>query len=164
MDSTQPFALFALAGPIYLLIVTWPLIRIDIRERRLPNRLVLPAIPIALLGEILASLLTDEWLKFFLALGLSFGALVLGMLINRSAALGMGDVKLIATIVLMLAWFSPIAALLALVFGFVLATAVVLHLLVIGRSKLGSTIALGPYLLLGFAGSLAISVPSQMLG
>ncbi|MFM6971836.1 MAG: prepilin peptidase [Rhodoluna sp.] len=163
----EPFSFgefFALAGPVYMLLISWPLSRIDIKQRRLPNRLVLPAFPIALIGELAASWLTNQWLKLFLALALSIGALIIGAFINRTAALGMGDVKLIAAIVLMLAWFSPIAALLALVFGFVAATAVVLFLLATGRSKLGSTIALGPYLLFGFAGSLAISVPSQMLG
>lgn len=164
MNTFQPQALLALAGPIYLLIVSWPLARIDISERRLPNRLVVPAFPIALTGQLLASMFTNHWDRLGLSLALGFASMIVGIFINRTSALGMGDVKLIAAIVLSLSWFSPLMTLLALAAAFLAATLVVLYLLIIGKSKLGATIALGPYLLFGFAGSLFATVPIQMLG
>ncbi|MEY4019430.1 MAG: hypothetical protein RLZZ590_730, partial [Actinomycetota bacterium] len=60
--------LFAWLGPIYLLTVAWPLTRIDLRERRLPNRLVVPAFPVTLLGQLLASVLGGSWLSLGIAI------------------------------------------------------------------------------------------------
>jgi len=143
----------ALAGPIYLLAVAWPLTRIDLRERRLPNRLVLPAFPIAVSSQLIACTISGEWWRIALSVAFAAAALLVGILANRTAALGMGDVKLISAIFLCLGWFNVVTPLIALVVGFIAAAAVVLVLVSLRRSTLGSTIALGPYLLFGFAGA-----------
>ena len=62
----------------------------------------------------------------------------------------MGDVKLLAATTLSLAWFNLFAPMLALAMGLVAAATVILILLVTGRTTLSQSIALGPYLLLGF--------------
>lgn len=147
--------LFAWAGPVYLLSVAWPLTRIDLRERRLPNRLVLPALPITLVGQLVASLITGQWISSLTAVVCAAGAFAIGLVVNHFANLGMGDVKLISAITLALAWFSPLAPFFALLLGFGVATAVVVALLIARRIKMGSTLALGPYLLVGFALALA---------
>jgi leader peptidase (prepilin peptidase) / N-methyltransferase len=133
----------ALAGPIYLLAVAWPLTRIDLRERRLPNRLVMPTFPIAVTSQLIACAISGEWWRIAVSLAFAALALLVGILANRTAAMGMGDVK----------WFNVITPLIALVVGFIAAAAVVLVLVSLSRSTLGSTIALGPYLLFGFAGA-----------
>lgn len=143
----------AFAGPIYLLAVAWPLTRIDLQERRLPNRLVLPAFPIALTSQLIACAISGEWWRIAASLAFATVALLVGILANRTAAMGMGDVKLISAMFLCLSWFNVITALIALVIGFVAAAAVVLVMVILRRSTLGSTIALGPYLLFGFAGA-----------
>jgi leader peptidase (prepilin peptidase)/N-methyltransferase len=147
--------IFALIGPAYLLAVAWPLSKIDLRERRLPNRLVLPAIPITLLGQIAAGLQSGQWWRLWLALMAAAVAFGVGAAVNRAAGMGMGDVKLITSMSLALGWFSPLSPLVALFIGFAAATAVVLVLFLLRKTKLGSSIALGPYLLVGFAASLA---------
>lgn len=147
--------LFAWLGPIYLLSVAWPLTRIDLRERRLPNRLVVPAFPIILGGQLLAALMGGNWMSIGIALACGLGAFVVGLLVNHFANLGMGDVKLIAVISLALAWFNPLSPFIALLLGFAVATVVVVAMLIRRRIKLGSTVALGPYLLVGFALALA---------
>ncbi len=147
--------LFAWLGPIYLIAVAWPLTRIDLRERRLPNRLVVPAFPITLLGHLLASVIGGSWLSLGIAMACGICSFVVGLLINYFAHLGMGDVKLIAAITLALAWFNPLLPFIALLLGFAVATAVVIAMLLRRKIKMGSTVALGPYLLVGFALALA---------
>jgi leader peptidase (prepilin peptidase)/N-methyltransferase len=109
-----PQNLPALLGPIYLVAVAWPLTRIDLRERRLPNRLVLPALAITLFGQLLAVLCSAPAPQLLVALACASCAFIGGLLLNRFAGLGMGDVKLITAITLALAWFNPFVPLVAL--------------------------------------------------
>lgn len=141
---------FAFAGIAYLLAISWPLARIDIREHRLPNRLVLPAFPIAIAGQLIASVILNQWINFGLALAAALIAFVIGLAANHWASLGMGDVKLISAIALAMGWFSFMGPLLAVALAFIIASLVVLVLIGLGRSSLKSSIALGPYLLVGF--------------
>ena len=149
--------LFAWLGPLYLLAVAWPLARTDIREHRLPNKYTLPLVPIALFGQVSAALLTGEWPRLGVALGWAVVAFVVGLGINRMGTLGMGDVKLITGMSLSLGWFTPVAPLLALCAAFALATLVVLFLFATRKARMGSSIALGPYLLVGFVIALGAS-------
>jgi len=139
-----------LIGPLYLLAVAWPLARIDIREHRLPNRFTVPAFPITIIGQVAAVLLGANWLNLVTALGSAIGAFVICLVLNRFAGLGMGDVKLIAAITLSLAWFSPLSPLIALSVAFLVAGIVALTLIIFQKTRMGSSIALGPYLLVGF--------------
>ena len=149
-----PQNLPALLGPIYLVAVAWPLTRIDLRERRLPNRLVLPALAITLFGQLLAVLVSAPATQLLVSLACASCAFIGGLLLNRFAGLGMGDVKLITAITLALAWFSLFAPLLALAAGLVAATVSVLVMLLLRKTSMGQSIALGPYLLVGFLLSL----------
>lgn len=149
LPSHLPY-LIAAIGPAYIVLVAWPLARIDIRERRLPNRLVVPAFPVALASQALASLLLNDWWQMLAAVAGSGVSLFIGMLINRHQSLGMGDVKLISAMVLALGWFSPIAPLVALVAAFAIASVQILVQLARKKTNMGSSIALGPYLLVGF--------------
>ncbi|MEO0061096.1 MAG: hypothetical protein RL343_714 [Actinomycetota bacterium] len=142
--------LFALSGTVYLLAVAYRLSMIDVREHRLPNRLVLPTFPIALVGHLFASALGGAWLNLIMALVCCLLALLIGLAANRWATLGMGDVKLIGAISLSLGWFSFIAPLIAVVLAFVIACAVVLVMVALRKTTMGSSLALGPYLLVGF--------------
>ena len=141
---------FAWLGPAYLVAVAWPLARTDIREHRLPNKYTLPLLPIALVGQLAASLAGADWSRMAVALGWAVIAFAVGLGVNRIGTLGMGDVKLITGMSLSLGWFTPIAPLLALCTAFALATIVVLFLFVTRKARMGSSIALGPYLLAGY--------------
>jgi leader peptidase (prepilin peptidase)/N-methyltransferase len=77
-------------------------------------------------------------------------AVVVALVLNRTAGLGMGDVKLIAGITFALAWFNPFLPALAILIAFVSAGVVSLALLALRKTRMGSSIALGPYLLFGF--------------
>jgi leader peptidase (prepilin peptidase)/N-methyltransferase len=137
-------------GPIYLMAVAWPLSRIDIKEHRLPNRLVLPALPIALLGQLFASVVGNQWSNLGVSILAGLTAFAIGLAANRWASLGMGDVKLTTAISLSLGWFSFMAPLVAIVLAFFTASVVVVALFALGKTSLGQSIALGPYLLIGF--------------
>jgi leader peptidase (prepilin peptidase)/N-methyltransferase len=145
---------FAWLGPAYLVAVAWPLARTDIREHRLPNKYTLPLVPIALIGQLAACLAGEDWSRMAAALGWAVSAFAIGLGVNRMGTLGMGDVKLIAGMSLSLGWFTPVAPLLALCAAFALATIVVLFLFATRKARMGSSIALGPYLLIGFTASL----------
>lgn len=144
-------------GPAYLVAVSWPLARTDIREHRLPNKYTLPLLPIALLGQLAACLAGADWSRLWVALGWAVVAFAIGLGVNRIGTLGMGDVKLITGMSLCLGWFTPVAPLLALGAAFALATIVVLFLFVTRKARMGSSIALGPYLLVGFVIALGAS-------
>ena len=148
---------FAWLGPAYLVSVAWPLARTDIREHRLPNKYTLPLLPIALIGQLAACLAGADWSRMAVALGWAVIAFAVGLGINRIGTLGMGDVKLITGMSLSLGWFTPFAPLLALFAAFALATIVVLFLFVARKARMGSSIALGPYLLVGFFIALGAS-------
>ena len=153
MDFADPSNLAALIGPAYLIGAAVPLSVIDVQQRRLPNRLVLPGLPIALAGQLLGCALGGQWLRMLVALGWLLSGFAFALLFNRLNALGMGDVKLIALICLNLGWFGWQWPLAALTTAFGVATVLVLAFFAAGRYRLSSTIPLGPYLLTGFLAS-----------
>lgn len=158
------FELPAILGSLYLFAVAWPLSVIDIREKRLPNRLVVPALPITFLGYLVTAILSSEWnalISAFICAVLAFG---LGLMANRFASLGMGDVKLITATTFALAWFSPISPFVALLLGFILAAAVIFVQLLRGKATLGDSLALGPYLIVGFVLTQMLSWSSYLGG
>jgi leader peptidase (prepilin peptidase) / N-methyltransferase len=142
---------FAWLGPIYLLAVAWPLSVVDIRERRLPNKYTLPSFPITLFGQLIAVCGGADATRLLLALFAGVLAFSACLALNRYAGLGMGDVKLISAMTLALGWFSPLLPAIAVAIALLLAGLVALTLVVRRKTNMGSSIALGPYLLIGFA-------------
>ena len=142
---------FAWLGPLYLFAVAWPLIRIDIRERRLPNKYTLPLFPIAFFGQFLELCLGADPIRLLTSILVAVLAFASSFALNRFAGLGMGDVKLITGISLALAWFHPLLPAISVLIGLVTAGAVSLVQIFRQKASMGSSIALGPYLLVGFA-------------
>ena len=142
---------FAWLGPLYLIAISWPLTVIDLRERRLPNRLTLPVFPITLVGQVISVVLGADSGRLWGCLLASVLAFVVSLVLSVFAGLGMGDVKLIAGITFALAWFDPLLPTAAILVAFVTAGVVALTLLSLRKTRMGSSIALGPYLLFGFA-------------
>lgn len=145
-------------GLLYLFAVAVPLARIDFREHRLPNRLVLPAFPITTVGQLAALVLgmasgslSEELSRFGQAWLCALLTFALGLFVNRFGSLGMGDVKLLAAISLALGWFSGYLVLVAVTLGFGLGVAGILVTALWRKQRMGQSIALGPYLLSGFA-------------
>jgi leader peptidase (prepilin peptidase)/N-methyltransferase len=151
-------SLFSALGLGYLVLTAWPLAKTDIKQRRLPNKYVLPAFPITLMGQLLAGFLGagfTNMLWAFIATTITFGV---ALAINRVGLLGMGDVKLMAAMSLALGWYSILLPVLALGLSFLIAGTVALALLAMRRIKLGGSMPLGPYLLAGFFGAITLAV------
>jgi leader peptidase (prepilin peptidase)/N-methyltransferase len=84
---------------IYLsAVVAWSvaLARIDFREHRLPDRLTLPALPVAL---IVLALNRPDNLGF--AATIAVVVMAIGLVAHRVADLGLGDVKLSPAVVIL---------------------------------------------------------------
>lgn len=141
--------LFAWLGPAYLASVTLPLAIIDLRQHRLPNRLVLPGFPITLAGQIIASLSLGHS-QLVVALIVALTTFGLSLIANRYLGLGMGDVKLLTLMALALSWFEPSLIAIAIFLASMAAGIVVSLRLLYKKAGMGQKIALGPYLLLGF--------------
>jgi leader peptidase (prepilin peptidase)/N-methyltransferase len=143
------FTVAALAT-VYLAAVTPWLAATDIREHRLPNVLVVPAIAIGLVT------CAAEWINTAhppltpLIAGIAYPAFLL--LLHLTGGMGMGDVKLGAALGLS-SWSAPVA-ILSPVVAFLVGGFVALVFLIVGRR--GTRIAFGPYLLGGYW--LAVSI------
>jgi Flp pilus assembly protein protease CpaA len=94
-----------------------------------------------------------DWARFLFSFLCSLVVLVIGIFANHFDVLGMGDVKLAGAIALILGYFNVHLPILAIGIAFVLAFGVILLLLTKGKVSLGTSIPLGPYLLLSFIGT-----------
>jgi leader peptidase (prepilin peptidase)/N-methyltransferase len=151
------FALFGLSAKAFLaaffVSVLAVLSVVDLQERRLPNRIVLPAFAIVLAAHVaLSPGQSAEWT--IAALGAAAFFFVPALF--YPAAMGMGDVKLALLLGAMLGKAVATAILVGAVGAGVVGVAL---LLVYGGSARKRAIAFGPYLALGgvvalFAGDL----------
>ncbi|WP_240619612.1 A24 family peptidase [Blastococcus sp. TF02-8] len=124
---------------------------IDLRHKLLPNRVVVPAIGATAALLLLAAALGGQWdrlLRAVLAAGALFLVyLVMALVSPRS--LGMGDVKLVALLGLVLGWIGWGAVLLGAYAGFVVQAVVALALLATRRVGRRTQLPLGPAMLVG---------------
>jgi leader peptidase (prepilin peptidase) / N-methyltransferase len=124
---------------------------IDLRQKLLPNRLLLPGTAVTAALLTLAAALDDAWpdlLRALLGGGVSF-AVLLVMALLVPTGLGMGDVKLAALLGLVLGWLGWEAVLLGFFLGFVLQAVLGLVLLATRRAGRSTELPFGPALLTG---------------
>ena len=151
-------ALLLAAALGYLVVLAWKLAVEDIRTRRLPDRLVLPAYPVSavLLG---AAALTAGEPGRFASMALGGVLLLSGYLLLRvvsPSGLGLGDVKLAGVLGLYLGFAGFSYLLAGAAAGFVLGGMWGL-ILVASRRGTGKTrIAFGPFMLAGALLALAL--------
>lgn len=124
---------------------------IDLREKLLPNRILLPATVAAAGLLTLAAALDGTWPDLVRALlaGAASFAVLLVMALLAPTGLGMGDVKLAALLGLVLGWFGWSAVVLGFLLGFVLQAVVGLALLAVRRAGRDTELPFGPALLTG---------------
>lgn len=129
---------------VYLAAITPELIRVDLRQRRLPNRLVVPGIVVGLVCA------AAEWLiggippMPQIIAGAAYAAFLL--LLCVTGGMGMGDVKLGAA--LGLASWLPFVGVISPVVAFLAGG--VASVILLARHGRGGRIAFGPFLLAGF--------------
>ena len=149
---------FELIPVAYLLAVSGPLIITDIREHRLPNKLVLPAILVALVSWLVLAITLNLWANFFIALSCGLGIFALGILANRFGRIGMGDVKLSLALLLVVGWFSWPLALLIPVLALVIMLVSVAFIILVRKNPMPQSIAFGPHLIIAFAFLLGVAL------
>ncbi|HYO36372.1 MAG TPA: A24 family peptidase [Geodermatophilus sp.] len=126
---------------------------IDLRERLLPNRVLLPATVGALLLLTAAAAATDRWddlLRAVLAGAAAF-AVLLAMALVSPAGMGMGDVKLAGLLGLLLGWLGWPVVLAGFLLGFVVQAVLGLALIALRRAGRDTELPFGPALVLGTA-------------
>jgi len=140
-------ALLVLAGTAVLLSL------IDLRHRKLPNRVILPALGLGAALLAAAALADQAWaplLRAVLGAFVLFGVFLMLALISPRS-LGMGDVKLAALLGLYLGWLGWGAVVLGAAAGFVVQAVVALGLLATRRIGLREELPFGPAMLAGAA-------------
>ncbi|PBC69589.1 leader peptidase (prepilin peptidase)/N-methyltransferase [Streptomyces sp. TLI_235] len=142
----------ALPGYLYLGAIGIPLTVIDLRVRRLPDRLVLPAYPVgALLLASAAAMLGDArpFLRALAAAAVLFAAYALLAIIGPRNGMGGGDVKLAGVLGMFLGWLGWREVLTGTALAFGLGAATGAALLVLRRATWRSSIPFGPFMLVG---------------
>jgi len=141
------------AGVTLLVLSVWVVLLVqviffDLEHRLILDRLMFPAWGLAVLAGIFVG--HPGWLNAIIT-GLAAGGLllllaVLGAIVMRAEAMGMGDVKLAVFIGLIVGFPGTLSALL---YGILLAGATSILLILIRVKGLKDTIAYGPYLCAG---------------
>jgi leader peptidase (prepilin peptidase)/N-methyltransferase len=137
---------------------------IDLRWRRLPDPLTLPAYPAAALLLAVGALTIPGGPRHFLSAlaGMAAAWLFFALLaLIHPAGLGWGDVKLSGVLGLYLGWFGAAAVAAGLLGAFVLAALVGLGLIAAGRATRRSQIPFGPFML---AAAIAVIAASGLAG
>lgn len=136
---------------LYLAAIGVALTMIDLDTNRLPNAIVLPSYPVALVLLAVASWANDDWV----ALGRgAIGAAALyafyfGLMVLRPGGMGFGDVKLAGVLGLYLGWLGWSSLVVGAFAAFLVGGIVSIVLLLSRRATRKSRIPFGPYMLIG---------------
>lgn len=151
--------LLLLTGGVAFAVCAIALSFIDLREHRLPNRIIYPWTALTAVLLVLAALLLGEPLAAVraFAAALVWGGFFLTVRLLAPPALGMGDVKLAVVLGLYTGFLGWSTVLAAVVLSFLLGGLLAAALLVSGRGTAKTAVPFGPFLLLGTAVALIFS-------
>lgn len=124
---------------------------IDVRTKRLPDRIVFPTFGVLLLLFTGAALVAHDLAPLWRALGGAAASVALYLVIAllSRGGMGLGDVKLAAVLGLAMAWMGWGALIVGTVSGFVLGGAFGLSALALRRVGRHTAVPFGPWMLLG---------------
>jgi leader peptidase (prepilin peptidase)/N-methyltransferase len=140
-----------LAAACWLAACAVPLAFIDAAVRRLPDRLTIPAYAGTAVLLLAAAATGGHWPSLARAAlgGLALAALYLALLLISPSAMGLGDVKLAASLGTLLALFGWRTLIAGGFAGFALGGLFGVALLVSGRATRKQHIPFGPFMILG---------------
>lgn len=153
---------------LYLATVGVALAAVDVDVHRLPERLTLPSYPVVAVLLLLASAVTGEWRALLAALLAGVANLLLHFLLYLLAVfvspggLGFGDVVLAGILGLVLGWLGFDSVVVSVLAAFLVAGAAAAALLLTRRATRQSSIAFGPFMLVGAWVALMVS-PARLL-
>ncbi|MEI4270884.1 prepilin peptidase [Klenkia sp. LSe6-5] len=151
-----------LLGVLWLCAAGLVLAGVDLVSHRLPDVVTLPALGALLLATGVDAVVTGDGRRALDGVLLGAAAFVVAALVRWAvpAALGFGDVKLLAPLGVLLGWRGGGSLVLAGVFvGLLLGASVSLVLLATGRAGWRSAVPFGPPLLVGAAVAFAAVGP-----
>ena len=133
---------------------------VDLTSHRLPDRVTYPAGVVCTAALLVDAAVLGSWGAFLRALAAAAVAFAVGYLVAAiaPAALGLGDVKLLGLLGLLLGWFGWGVLLAGVFLGLLTGAVVSLALLVTRRAGWRTAVPFGPPLLLG--GALALLAES----
>ncbi|WP_165063409.1 prepilin peptidase [Marisediminicola senii] len=145
--------LAALPAFLYLAAISIALALIDLDTHRLPNAIVLPSYPVALVLLAVASGVANDWgalLRAVIGGAVLFSAyLILALAVPRG--MGLGDVKLAGVLGIYLAWLGWGSLAVGAFGAFLLGGIFSIGLLVTKRASRSSGIPFGPWMIGGAA-------------
>jgi leader peptidase (prepilin peptidase) / N-methyltransferase len=154
--AADPLALLAFGAWFVTLVVG---LATDLDQRLLPDVLTLPVIPVALAYAIsgLNPLVGDGWIGAVIAAIAIPAVLYLPSIPFGAGAFGMGDVKLLVGVGLMVGLTRALGGVL---FGLLLAGAVLLVLLAARRITRRTYVPFGPFLIIGAVWAVLVLQPA----
>jgi leader peptidase (prepilin peptidase)/N-methyltransferase len=152
IDSSEEIAFVAAAAVVLAVLSV-----IDLRERRIPNVIVLPATAAALLWVLGGALATGDWAMLVrsIACGAAFFS-VLFVIAVVSGGMGFGDVKLGAFIGVVTGRFGSGVTAGAALAGFLIGGAMAAWALLSGRRGRKEALPFGPSMAAGAVASLLV--------
>ncbi|MEW1957550.1 prepilin peptidase [Kineococcus sp. NPDC059986] len=152
---------WALPAYLYLAAISVALSLIDLDVHRLPDAIVLPSYPVAVVLLAVASAGDGDWSRLLRA---AVGGAALYLLYRVLAFLyptgmGLGDVKLAGVLGLYLGWWGWDALVVGAFAAFVLGGVVTLPFLLVGRAGRKTRIPFGPFMLAAALLALAVATP-----
>lgn len=137
-------SVFSLQPSVFSLLITYALIALfvsDLRYRTIPDKIVYPAIGLAILYSI-SNFQLPITNYFFSGLGAA-GFFLCLVLITRGKGMGMGDVKLAGLMGLILGWPKIVVA---FYLAFLTGAIAGVILILLGKKRFGEHIPFGPFL------------------
>ena len=135
-----------------------PVLLTDLRERRIPNKIVLPLTALTLLCWLTLAVWQGKWAELGLSVLLGFTMLFIGSFASiKLDLIGMGDVKLIVTLTMIITWFSVFAGLLFLpiiILLSILALGIAFLLYIFGLVELNGSMTIYPCIMVSFDGTM----------
>jgi leader peptidase (prepilin peptidase)/N-methyltransferase len=143
--STPAFVVAAMVGAALGVI--------DVRDHRLPDAIVYPALCVCAVLLVVAAAATGAWGDLARAglCAVAFWAVYLGLSLVGRWGLGLGDVKLAVLLGMLAGWQGWQAALWSAVLPFLLGGIVAAGLLIGRRATRQSMLPFGPFMLIGAA-------------
>ncbi|GAB2512004.1 prepilin peptidase [Paramicrobacterium agarici] len=129
-------------------VVTWPLIDADIAEHRLPNALVLPCYPIALVSVLAHAMASGSSPVF--AIVIAAASIAAFGLMHVLGGMGMGDVKLVGVLGLLLGALGATAVIVGVAAAFLFGAVAGAWAMATQQRAASHRIPFGPFLLVGF--------------
>jgi leader peptidase (prepilin peptidase)/N-methyltransferase len=156
--AARAASVWELAALAWLVLLAVPLAFIDSAVHRLPNRLTATAFA-GVLALLIVAALTAHRPGQLGRTAIGAAALIcfyLLLWVIRPGGMGLGDVKLSASVGLVLGWISWQALFVGTFLAFILAAACGVVLLATRKAGRGSQLPLGPFMLLGAVIAVAL--------